>query len=410
MAAAGGFALEKMRGTTSADMSRDAQITSLASFDKAKRAVASIPDFAARFGTQESTRVVLQFVYQYFAGVGSVGYEQAAFEALWAAFTAELEDPRWVTRGVANVKNFTSDNLNLDLGDGIAIRGRSFAALASLGFAPAILERLSEDWRGHGASSFVLVAEHSVLKEPENIIALDSGTVWAKAIRAVGALRLAGEGSISIGPMWMIRAARFNLGISGIHWFGVSIPGAGTQYAWSDKAGKLYPQIYRELAQLEREGYGRSPGSLAVALRAFMATYDRWPPGPDSQLLDAVTSLEALLGTETEISFKLAFRVAALLADSDGKRAELLKVIKEFYDTRSRLVHGGELKEKHQLRLAKVDDLRSLVRRLLRSFVTFAASPPGTYDKSFFKDQLDLARVDASEREKLRAALGLDHD
>jgi hypothetical protein len=106
----------------------------------------------------------------------------------------------------------------------------------------------------------------------------------------VGALQLADAGSISIGPMWLIRAARFNFGISGLHQFGVSIPGTGSQYVWSGKAGKLFPQICRELAQLEQEGYGRSPGSLAVALRAFMATYDRWPPGPDSQLLDAVTS------------------------------------------------------------------------------------------------------------------------
>jgi hypothetical protein len=200
MAAASGLTLDKLRGTALSDMSRDAQITSLASFDKAKQAITSIPDFVTRFGTQETTRVILQFVYQYFAGVNSVRYEEPAFEALWAAFTEELQEPRWVTRGVANVRNFTSDNLNLDLGDGIAIRGRDFAALASLGFVPVILERLSEDWSGLGASSFVLVAEHSVLKQPENIIALDSGIVWAKAIRAVGALRLADAGSISIGP------------------------------------------------------------------------------------------------------------------------------------------------------------------------------------------------------------------
>ena len=81
-----------------------------------------------------------------------------------------------------------------------------------------------------------------------------------------------------------------------------------------------------------------------------------------------------------------------------------------FYDTRSRLVHGGQLKEKHQLYLTKIEDLRVLVRRLLRSFVTFAATPPETYDRRFFAEQLDPALVDAAEREKLRTALGLDRD
>jgi hypothetical protein len=47
------------------------------------------------------------------------------------------------------------------------------------------------------------------------------------------------------------------------------------------------------------------------------------------------------------------------------------------------------------------------VRKLLRAFVTFAVSPPDGYDKFFFQDKLDVALVNAGEREKLRRALGL---
>src|SRR6266487_264752 len=409
-ATSNGVPLDRLHGTAFLDMSRDAQITALPSFEKALQAIISVPDFVTRFGAQEARRAVLQFVYQYFTRADNIRYEEAAFESLWEDFTAEVQDPRWVTRGLANVRNFASNSFHLDLGDGIVIKGRNFDDLASLGFVSTILERLSEDWSGFGASSFVLVVEHSVPKQPGNIITLESGEVLAKAIRAVGALRLADGGSVSIGRMWVVRTARFNFGIGGLQSVGVSIPGIGSQYVWSDKAARLFPQIYSELAQLEQEGYGRSPGNLAVALRAFMATYDRWPLLGDSQLLDSVSALVALLGTETEISFKLAFRVAALLAENDSKRAELLKLVMGFYDTRSRLVHGGQLKEKHQLYLTKIEDLRVLVRRLLRSFVTFAATPPETYDRRFFAEQLDPALVDAAEREKLRTALGLDRD
>jgi hypothetical protein len=410
MAAASGLPLDKLRAIAFCDPSRDARLTSLGSFDKAKQAVASIPNFGARFGTEESARAVLQFVYQYFARADSLRYEEATFEGLWGDFTAEIQEARWISRGLANVRNFTSENPHLDLGDGVVIRGRHLPDLESLGFGHAILGRLSEDWSGFGASSFVLVAEHSVLKQPENIVTIDAGAVWGKAIRAVGALRLADAGSISIGPMWMVRAARFNVGIGGLFRYGVSIPSIGPRYVWSDRVGRAFPRIYRQLAQLERDGYGKSPGNLAIALRAFMATYDRWPLEQDSQLLDSVTALEAVLGTGTEITFKLAFRVAALLADNDNKRAELLRLVKDFYDTRSKLVHGEELREKHRLLLAKVDDLRCLVRRLLRSFVALAASPPGTYDRSFFEEELDVALVDATEREKLRTALALDRE
>jgi hypothetical protein len=138
-----------------------------------------------------------------------------------------------------------------------------------------------------------------------------------------------------------------------------------------------------------------------------MATYDRWPSYPDSQLLDSITALEALLGTESEISFKLAFRVAGLLAGSDKERSTLLKLLKEFYDTRSRVVHGGQLRQKHQGILQRVDELRAMVRRLLRSFVAYAAAPSAGYGKAFWQEQLDMALVDANERGKLRAALAI---
>ena len=118
--------------------------------------------------------------------------------------------------------------------------------------------------------------------------------------------------------------------------------------------GQVYPAIYGALAQLEKGGYGKSPGNLEIALRAFMATYDRWPAFAESQMLDAITALEALLGGDTEISFKLSFRVAGLLAANDKDRAALLTQVKEFYDSRSRIVHGGLLNEKHKSRLARV--------------------------------------------------------
>jgi hypothetical protein len=64
---------------------------------------------------------------------------------------------------------------------------------------------------------------------------------------------------------------------------GASIPAAGAPFQWTENVGRIY--IYRALATLEKEGYRRSHGNLEIALRAFMATYDRWPPHWDSQLL-----------------------------------------------------------------------------------------------------------------------------
>ena len=363
----------------------------------------------ARFDADDATRVVLQFVYEYFRRVDNLRYDEGVFEALWFDFIAEVQDPDWVSRAVANVRNLKSENRRIDFGDGVTISARNFEELTSLGFSSAVLERLSEDWAGFGASSFVLLAEQTVRKQPGNLILLDAASPWTKAIRAVGALRLAAPGDLSIGPMWVVRSARFNL-IGSFSEGGISIPAIGSEYVWTEDVDRLYRSLYWQLAQLERIGYDASPGNLELALRSFMATYDRWPRHRDSQLLDSITALEALLGSRTEIAFKLAFRVAALLAASEKQRGTLLKLMKDFYDTRSALVHGAHLKKKHEGRLARVDELRSMVRTVVRSFVAFATNPPHDYGKSFFEQQLDAALVDASEREKLRAALGLDRN
>lgn len=125
--------------------------------------------------------------------------------------------------------------------------------------------------------------------------------------------------------------------------------------------------------------------------------------------MDFTTALEALLGTEIEISFRLSFRVASLIAGNESERANYFKLMKDFYNVRSRLVHGNALNDKHRQSLGRVgDDLGALVRRLLRSFVTYAVGPSHAYSKTFFKDGLDAALMDATEREKLRDALGLN--
>ena len=179
------------------------------------------------------------------------------------------------------------------------------------------------------------------------------------------ALRLCGEGSVSIGPMWVIRSARFNVGIGGISRVGASIPTMGAYFQWNPTISPNYSAIYDGVKKLEEEGFKASPGNLSVALRAFSSTYDRWPTAQDSQLLDCITALEALLGAENEIAFKLSFRVASTIADTDEERGNLLRLLKDFYNTRSRVIHGANLQAKHQSLLLRVDELRTLVKRLL---------------------------------------------
>jgi hypothetical protein len=403
---------DALRGIADLETERDARIIALAPFSVLTDALANIPLVCTRIGTTQEvlTRIGLQLVYEYFKAARGVDVDEALIDRTWANFLAEMEEANWTSRGVANLRNFSAQIMSIDLGDGISIRGRKSDELRALGFSSLVLDRLKSDWGSGGASSFVIVAETASPKNPShpsNLVAFDSAGPWTKAIRAIGTLRLLAPGDLGLGPMWVVRAARFEFGMGGVMSVGVSIPSPRTPYLWAEGIGNNYASLYGELAKLEKVGYDRAPGNLNLALRGFMSSYDRWPVLPDSKLVDLVTALEAILGIDKELAFTVAFRVASLLAGDDGARSAMFKTVKGFYDTRSAIVHGSKLKPTHLRHLEKADELRGLVRRLLRAFVAFAARDEQEYSNTFFEKDLDAALMSAAERDKLRRSLGL---
>jgi hypothetical protein len=249
-----------------------------------------------------------------------------------------------------------------------------------------------------------MLVEQTLPKSPETFTLV--ADTWTKAQRVLGALRLLAPGDVSIGPMWPVRTARFDVGLGGsVSQLAFSIPAIGSSYALDEDIAGRIPPLYQTLKHLEVHGYDGAPGNLDLALRSFMATYDRWPPASDSRLLDSITALEAVLGSRTEIAFKLAFRVAGLVATNDDERASVFEEMKGFYSTRSALIHGA-LSDTHQTRLDQVDRLRDIVRQLLRAFVHLATSE-NDYGKQFFQERLDSALQQDAARDAVRRAMGL---
>ena len=139
-------------------------------------------------------------------------FEPGVFETSWETFWQELLEPEWTWLGVANLQNFHSESMLLNLGDGITIRGRSFEELAEMGWSDRRLEQLSREWfEGGGSSSHVILTEHRLSKAPDNLVLSDT-TGYQKAVRTLLALRLHKDGDVGIGRMWFTRPASFNLG------------------------------------------------------------------------------------------------------------------------------------------------------------------------------------------------------
>ena len=96
-------------------------------------------------------------------------------------------------------------------------------------------------------------------------------------VRALKALRLSGPGSVSIGFVWPIRAARFNVGSSGLHRSGFSIPAiGGDRYLWTEGIAQTYPVVYVKHSEHVFEHEPIPPETeptLAIDIEALMHVF-----------------------------------------------------------------------------------------------------------------------------------------
>lgn len=125
-----------------------------------------------------------------------------------------------------------------------------------------------------------------------------------------------------------------------------------------------------QLESLQNSEYLGAPPPLEIAL----LLYNQDEQEESVAVLDALTALEALLTTDSnaELSYRLSLRVANLLESDDGSRHRTFKDMKEFYDLRSKIIHGSasKLNTKLQNRLQQTESLREIVRRTILSVMS----------------------------------------
>jgi hypothetical protein len=223
-----------------------------------------------------------------------------------------------------------------------------------------------------------------------------------------------------MGMMWFLRSASFNLGLGG----GVAtgFPASrtfspGNAYSLDEDELPAVRDLYEALRRYESTPDEEVPVNLNLALRSFSDIYERRNLyRTDTQLVDAITATEALLGTDVEVAFRLAFRVAMILGGDDDERVRIFERMRGYYNTRSSVVHGGsrlynksgQLKDKPRRHLDDQQDLRNFVRRLLIVFLRLTNSSGHSYDKEFFDNRLDNALLHGAQRSALRVAMGLE--
>jgi hypothetical protein len=118
----------------------------------------------------------------------------------------------------------------------------------------------------------------------------------------------------------------------------------------------------------------------------------------------SITALEALLTKKEEtegLTYRLALRVANLLGTDAGSRKSIFRQVKDFYNLRSKIVHGVKLDTKLLGRLNALESLREMVRRVLLS--TMALYSEGTQPAEL-PDLLDEVALDDETRKRTAVA------
>jgi len=125
---------------------------------------------------------------------------------------------------------------------------------------------------------------------------------------------------------------------------------------------------------------------LATALRRFNFAYER--EKIEDAWVDYFISLESLFlkksGEHFELTHRLSNRISKVLGgDSFPQRKEMKKKIVDWYDIRSKIVHGATLKSKE---LTQIDELNQKVRASIKWFTTNV----NREDHDIILDKLDL--------------------
>jgi hypothetical protein len=175
-----------------------------------------------------------------------------------------------------------------------------------------------------------------------------------------------------------------------------------------------------DTAEVKRQGMVLT--SLDVATSKFHESY--WADSPFEQLVALATALEATLASgETDnegLTLRLRNRASALLATKDDSAQSIFTDVNQLYGLRSKLVHGGQIKERElsktieristvpgerptmmfQVALGHaIDRMRDLVRRAILARLCLAAEPDPAWPFAGSRSVDALLADDSTRRE-----------
>jgi hypothetical protein len=138
-------------------------------------------------------------------------------------------------------------------------------------------------------------------------------------------------------------------------------------------------QELQELWPRVEESFLSASSYLSLPLRRLVDARGR--TRVDDKIVDCAIALEALLtGSEKqELKYRLALRGATVLEEQGEDKHQAFKELRDFYDVRSRIVHGASVKKYDLPPLAKNGE--RLLREILKWHLTQGLTRRGATDR-----------------------------
>lgn len=138
----------------------------------------------------------------------------------------------------------------------------------------------------------------------------------------------------------------------------------------TDEQTARLPEVYAHLANLPQSG------SLQLALRRLSLSSER--QSLEDRLIDTWIAFEALFAQDatTELRFRASLRIARYVGRDTEARRELFRGLRQSYDWRSHLVHGGAPQQAKQ-KLGTLEEAVTVSEQALRTALQqWLAAPP----------------------------------
>lgn len=207
------------------------------------------------------------------------------------------------------------------------------------------------------------------LRMEEDQLAEDNHDFQSGPYRCCTALRLLKEGTVRLGPQYLIVYPPLKL---------VTKLGRANTFSY-DTWGKYclaidevpqFKELYSLVSHLDSPKYQK----IKVALLRFDFSYNI---GLLYQLIDLMIAFEALyIADDKELGYKMAARSSFLLGETPEQRNRIFLILKKAYDLRGKVVHGGDLPDRIEISkgsqlssLEFASEIRGFLRHSIKRFI-----------------------------------------